>query len=114
MKYDVEPGFEIPKTKGRGPRTKFEYPFKEMNLLDSFFVPLTDKDFEKRLGRTTPMADSIKKRIRNQAAAYKRNVDKTFKIKIFERNQVQHHEIGLRVWRVEIKKKSKEDKATQS
>lgn len=103
MKYKVEPGFEIPTKKAR---MEIDYPFDEMKIGDSFLVALVKEEFKPRLGMKTAVAASVKVKITRQATYYAKVVDGSFKIKICERPNILDRECGLRVWRVEPKKKS--------
>ena len=98
MGFTVEPGFSIPPKK-KTYTTNFIYPFKKMAIGDSFSIHLEPEEFNIRPGKKTSKAEYIIDKVRRKAQQYRR-LDPTFYILIREMNMAEHHEVGVRVWRI--------------
>lgn len=75
MPYKIDKGVKMPKD------NKAKYPWKELDIGDSFFVPLTDCGFNS---------------LRNQASSRGAPLGWVFKARAVTENGVE----GTRVWRV--------------
>lgn len=86
MKYAIEHNIALPSTRTYGENKRF--PYSQMNVGDSFFVPCSSD--EKELNR-------VRQRISSGKKSYKKTISKKASFEITTRI-VQG---GLRVWRTE-------------
>lgn len=99
MNYKLDDGVEIslPDSKRS---YDFDYPFKKMEIGQSFFVPMLAQHFSCRPGKSNSMVFIKKEHIRTQARRYRANISDQFKVIIRSRHMDKHGERGIRAWRV--------------
>lgn len=105
-KFSIDKGLSIPTTRGFGKSdTAEEYPFADLDMNDSFLIPVTVAETITDAGeREKQFKDDARKlanKISNRIRTFKKhNADKDFAARTVNDDTLGH---GVRVWRVEPK-----------